>query len=221
MDMVVTNNSKAFEEQANSQDNPLVWPLLTVLQASTESWKVHCLAAKLVEEKLLLTLDEDPNQDLFKRNFLLMNALYQLQTLLQPDQWLQVHAMDIRLSPRIPHNVSLLLAQEKILRDYYLDWNNYDVSGDYIQAMLEQFWHRFDQHIGANANDKSQPSMVVIEKIQALNIFELSANASDKEIRQQWRLLALRWHPDRCGGNAAKFRVVCEAWQILRTFRNS
>ncbi|MDF4599355.1 DnaJ domain-containing protein, partial [Vibrio parahaemolyticus] len=36
------------------------------------------------------------------------------------------------------------------------------------------------------------------------------------EIRRQWRKLALRWHPDRENGDAERFRVLCEAWNVLR-----
>ncbi|WP_420824019.1 hypothetical protein [Vibrio mimicus] len=26
----------------------------------------------------------------------------------------------------------------------------------------------------------------------------------------------MRWHPDRDNGNAERFRILCEAWNVLR-----
>ena len=193
-------------------DNPLVWPLLTVLQESNRSWKVHWLATELQRHNLLLSLDNDPAQDLFKRNFLLMNALFQLQQILLPEQWLQVHAMDIQILSRLPIDLDMELHQDAALRDYYLDWENYDINTYAIHEMLEQFWYRYEEHVGT---EPKQPSCNLLVT-EALNIFELSHDSGDKEIRRQWRRLALRWHPDRNNGNAGKFRRVCEAWQILR-----
>jgi len=194
------------------QDNPLVWPLLSVLQDSQQHWKIHCLASELKQHKLLLTLDDDPEQDLFKRNFLLMNALFQLQQILLPQQWLQVQAMDIYISDTVPNDITIELTQDSVLRQYYLDWTNYDISNLVIREMLAQFWHRYEQHIGA----QPPPTSSHLERITALKTFELEANASEQDIRRQWRRLALRWHPDRDNGSAEKFRQVCEAWQLLR-----
>jgi len=194
------------------QDNPLIWPLLGLLKKTDHSWKIHYLATQLKQHGLLITMDPDPNQDLFKRNFLLMNALFQLQALLLPQQWLQVQAMDIRICSCLPTDLALEIQAEQSLREYYLNWDNYQVSGDYIRQMLEQFWRRYQEHIGAdnkcsaNSNDKQA----------ALIVFELPQQASQTDIRQQWRRLALRWHPDRHQGNAEKFRTICEAWQVLR-----
>jgi DnaJ-domain-containing protein 1 len=189
-------------------DNPFIWPLLSVLQASCKSWKIHHLAAELQDKGLIFQLDENPGNDLFKRNFLLMNALYELQDMLYPKQWLQVKAMEIQILRIIPANVSLLQAQESSLKEYYLDWHNYDTSPNLIREMLESFWGRYEQYIGVNNQ--------LMYKGHALKIFELDETATDKEIRQQWRRLALKWHPDRPDGNAVRFREICEAWQTLR-----
>jgi DnaJ-domain-containing protein 1 len=200
------------ETKIDKQDNPLVWPLLSLLKETNHSWKIHHLAKQLQTKGLMLTLDDNAEQDLFKRNFLLMNALFQLQGILLPEQWLQVHAMDIIILSRQPNDITTALPADQALREYYLDWDNYQVSGDYIRAILEQFWDRYQDHIGANTSKFN----AALDKIPALIIFELSPQASNTEIRRQWRRLALRWHPDRASGNAAKFRRICEAWQVLR-----
>ncbi len=189
-------------------DNPLIWPLLSLLKRSNRSWKVHHLATELQQQGLMHDLDPLPEKDLFKRNFLLMNALYELQHMLLPGQWLQVQAMDIILLRIPPANVLQLQQDDSALRDYYLDWNNYDTCVNVVREMLESFWNSYQDYIGVCSGRFAQR--------EALRVLELEADASDKEIRRQWRKLALKWHPDRQGGDAAKFRQICEAWQALR-----
>ncbi|NMH65403.1 DNA-J related domain-containing protein [Shewanella salipaludis] len=193
---------------AVKSDNPLIWPLLSLLQASHQSWKVHHLATELQSRGLLSRLDAEPDKDLFKRNFLLMNALFELQEMLLPKQWLQVRAMEIQIFRLLPAELNLILAQDASLREYYLDWNNYDTCANAVRAMLESFWNRYQSYIGVNPR--------LMQQSHALNVFELDETATDREIRRQWRRLALKWHPDRPEGDAAKFREVCEAWQALR-----
>lgn len=194
--------------KANSHDNPLTWPLLSLLEEQPQHWKVHYLVSALREKGLLIELDEDESKDLFKRNFLTMNALYQLQVMLLPNQWLQVQAMDIFLSQIVPNNLALELQHDSALRDYYLDWENYDASGDLIKEMLKSFWHKYNDYIGETAP--------AIGREQALSVFELDSDASARDIRKRWRQLALKWHPDRAGGDSQQFRQACRAWQTLR-----
>ena len=189
-------------------DNPLIWSVLTVLQASNQSWKIHHLAAELQSQGLLHQLDENPGNDLFKRNFLLMNALFELQEILLPKQWLQVKAMEIQIFRLVPSNVNALIMQDSSLRDYYLDWNNYDTSENVVRELLEAFWSNYKSYIGLNIN--------LMNKGNALRVFELDESATARDIRKQWRRLALKWHPDRPDGDAARFREVCEAWQSLK-----
>ncbi|MGL5047724.1 MAG: DNA-J related domain-containing protein [Shewanella sp.] len=198
----------SLTEAPKSGDNPLIWSLLTVLQASNKSWKIHHLATELHTQGLLHQLDDNPGIDLFKRNFLLMNALFELQEILLPKQWLQVKAMEIQIFRLVPSNVNLLISQDTSLREYYLDWNNYDTSENVVRELLEAFWSNYKSYIGLNIN--------LMNKGNALRVFELDESATSRDIRKQWRRLALKWHPDRPDGNAARFREVCEAWQSLK-----
>jgi hypothetical protein len=193
----------------NSVENPIIWPLLTILRTSQQSCKIHNLANELQLLGLLPDLDTDANKALFKRNFLLMNALYQLQEILLPDHWLQVQAMDIQLLPQLPTNLALTLDQDAALRDYYLDWGYFDTNSESIEEMFISFWKDYECYLGKHGN--------MIDKTKALQIFELDNGATMQDIRRQWRKLALKWHPDRSSGNALKFREVCGAWQTLRS----
>jgi len=193
----------------NNIDNPLIWPILALIEASEESSQIHHLAIELQKNGLLEKLDKDPNKDLFKRNFLLMNALYQLQAILLPDQWLQVEAMNIQLSEYPPENTEQALDQTSALRSYYLDWQHFETKPDDIEAMLTGFWQRYHQTIS--------PSINTIDKSNALQIFGLGTQATEQQIRKKWRQLALELHPDRATGDKDKFLKACEAWQVLKS----
>ncbi|EOX4412377.1 DNA-J related domain-containing protein [Vibrio alginolyticus] len=189
-------------------ENPLLWPMLEILRKQPSNWKVHTLASSLGEQGYISKLDDSPDKDLFKRNFLIMNALYQLQDTLYPDSWLQVEAMDIQLMysmEALRHKIDI----HDPLREYYLDWRNYEADEDEVRRLLNEFWTTYQKFIGGS-------SVASVDKTKALSLFELNTDATPAEIRKQWRKLALRWHPDRENGDAERFRVLCEAWNVLR-----
>lgn len=198
-------------EQRDDIDNPLIWPILGILKASTQGWKVHYLLSELQKKTIMVQLDPDPQLDLFKRNFLIMNALYQLQEMLLPKQWLQVEAMDIRILWRGLGQgfVNRDVDKTDPLREYYLDWTNYEADQDDVKELLSSFWKRYQRHIGNCSN-------TTIERKNALAVLGLTETASEQEIRRQWRKMALKWHPDRPEGDPQVFRTMCEAWQSLR-----
>ncbi|MEH0087074.1 DNA-J related domain-containing protein [Vibrio alginolyticus] len=189
-------------------ENPLLWPMLEILRKQPSNWKVHTLASSLGEQGYISKLDDSPDKDLFKRNFLIMNALYQLQDTLYPDSWLQVEAMDIQLMSSMEalrHKIDI----HDPLREYYLDWRNYEADEDEVRRLLNEFWTTYQKFIGGS-------SVASVDKTKALSLFELNTDATPAEIRKQWRKLALHWHPDRENGDAERFRVLCEAWNVLR-----
>ncbi|MEZ9236025.1 DNA-J related domain-containing protein [Shewanella sp. 10N.286.52.A9] len=212
--MLAEHNAKpesfsSHESLSLKSDNPLIWPLLTLLQGQHQSWKVHHLASALQAKGLMHDLDPLPEKDLFKRNFLLMNALFELQSMLLPKQWLQVQAMDIKICRVLPHDIVHQQQHDEALKNYYLDWQHYDTCANVVKEMLESFWSSYHEYIGANQQ--------LMHDSHALRIFELNETATDKDIRKQWRKLALKLHPDRPDGDAEQFRQVCEAWQTLRS----
>jgi hypothetical protein len=201
------------EQQVTAQfqqymENPLLWPMLEVLRKQPSGWKVHTLASHLSELGYIPALDASPEKDLFKRNFLIMNALYQLQETLYPDNWLQVEAMNIVLLPshqKFGREIDI----DDPLREYYLQWQNYEAEEGEVKRLLNEFWSRYRQYIGGNGSQS-------IDRARALSLFELPADATAAEIRKRWRKLALKWHPDRENGNSERFRILCEAWNVLR-----
>ena len=170
-------------------------------------WKVHELTSLLGKQSILTALDADANKDLFKRNFLVMNALFTLQTELQEQQLsieidsFNVTLVDTSLHPR--HTVSNGLA------DYYLNWQNYDTSAEEITQLLTDFWQQFGQ----------QPSLQPINQTQithAFARFDLCTTSSFESVSQRWRQLALKYHPDKAGGDTEKFQQLQNDWQLLK-----
>jgi hypothetical protein len=140
-----------------------------------------------------------------------MNGLYQLQEALFPDKWLQVESMSIILSSLVTgiDSEHQIIDLDNPLRSYYTDWTNYDATEGEVKRLLNQFWQRYREYVGSG-------SALNMNRIKALTLFKLPIDASDSDIRKRWRRLALRWHPDRDNGDAERFRVLCEAWHVLR-----
>lgn len=189
-------------------ENPLLWPILDVLRKQPSGWKVHTLASHLGDLGYIPLLDPLPEKDLFKRNFLIMNALYQLQETLYPDNWLQVAAMDIVLMSS-HHASGHEVDHQDPLRDYYIQWQNYEADEGEVKRLLNDFWSKYRHFVGSH-NGKD------MDREKALRLFELPYDSSQSDIRRTWRKLALKWHPDRESGNSERFRILCEAWNVLR-----
>lgn len=195
------------EQYQQYMENPLLWPILDALRKKPSGWKVHTLSSHLTDFGFMPVLDSSADKDLFKRNFLIMNALYQLQETLLPESWLQVQAMDIVLlsSKGSEHQID----QQDPLRDYYLNWQNYEAEEGEVKRLLNEFWSRYREFVGTAVDSN-------LDRTKALKLFELPEDAGAKEIRKTWRKLALRWHPDRENGDSERFRILCEAWNVLR-----
>ncbi|ROV57705.1 molecular chaperone DnaJ [Vibrio ponticus] len=196
---------------AQDLENPLLWPILEVLRKQPSGWKVHTLANELIEQGLMPILDSKPEKDLFKRNFLIMNALYQLQETLYPEQFLQVEAMNIALLRSRGMQQGRSIEEYDPLREYYTDWANYEAEQGEIRRLLDEFWSRYRDFVGSDHTKFGN-----VSRDKALRVFDLHYDATDSEIRKRWRKLALKWHPDRQNGDSEQFRLVCEAWHVLR-----
>ncbi|MFM4951385.1 DNA-J related domain-containing protein [Aeromonas dhakensis] len=190
------------ESTAEPSANPLLAPLLALLRQASGSYKVHELLAELRRLEAIPPLPGD-EQQLFRLNFLIMNALYQLQAELHDEGWwLRISTLDIRLEPLAPRNAASALAQGEALRSYYLDWRVFwQTDREEVEALLGSFWRAYarDEHWA-----------------EALTLFALPAGAGPDAIRRRWRELALQHHPDR-GGDADTFIRLRWAWEHLKT----
>lgn len=189
--------------------NPLIDEIFCLL-IRQPIWKVHTLASALSETNHIKALDDDPQKDLFKRNFLVMNALYQLQLQLVPDYHLRIASLHIELV-NTPSHTALLQAEP--LRDYYLDWHNYDTSNDEIAALLDNFWQHFGQQTSVNTTKKLTP----LQHQEIRERWNLNTEYSLKDVQKRWRQLALKHHPDK-QGSAVMFKQIQGEYEQLKLY---
>lgn len=194
--------------------NPSIPAVLQLLRASALRdgdrgiSEYELLKALEVDGLALASADVDADLHLFRRHFLLMNALYRLQEQLWREErlWLTISPLRIAIesSPAQACAQALGAADNTALRDYYLDWREFEATdGAAVATLLDSFWQRLHARDGQAA---------------ALATLELSAEADWDEVRQQYRRLAAASHPDR-GGDGERFLAVREAYEILRHAR--
>ncbi|MCG9758209.1 MULTISPECIES: DNA-J related domain-containing protein [unclassified Pseudoalteromonas] len=187
--------------------NPLTDVIFRLI-CQNQSLKVHTIAAALMEQQQLPRLDEDENKNLFKRNFLIMNALYQLQQeVFAEGQYLHVEALNIYLSP---HSGEHQLALDDPLRSYYLDWQHYETSGEEVSALLDNFW----QHFAFNGARRQID--IKADELNAIKTRWRLPNSYDRRVLSQcWRKLALTHHPDK-SGDEETFKRLMNEYEILK-----
>ncbi|ASM48417.1 hypothetical protein PESP_a0137 [Pseudoalteromonas espejiana DSM 9414] len=179
--------------------NPLIDEIFELL-LTKRVWKIHTLASALTQQGVLNTLDPNIEQDLFKKNFLIMNALFELQTQLLPKH-LVISTLHIELVEP-SNNVST----QSALQHFYLDWKNYNTSPAEITALLDSFWQQFKPIV--------KTPTVNIEPIRIA--WQLPANFRVGVLQKRWRQLALQHHPDKQSGNACKFKQIKEEYEQLK-----
>ena len=139
---------------------------------------------------------------LFQRHFLLFHALYLLRdTLRSTGQGdLEIHCMGIQ---RIPcsNTQSEHPALHEPLASYYLNLDNLNSSNESdVLRLLDNFWKKYTS---------------TTQRDEALAVMELTHTTSYSDIKQQYRRLAMQWHPDR-GGDPEQFHKLEWAMRILR-----
>ncbi|MDG6777699.1 DNA-J related domain-containing protein [Thiomicrorhabdus sp. zzn3] len=172
-----------------------------------------------------------PNLDsleMFRSHFLLFHVLYRLQ-----DQWLKagqgrlhIHTLGIYLQSETDkregaeseanaeasqHTAGLI--QQDPLKSYYLDYDEFlNTQQADVIALLDAFWERMDDKGRFEVNGRSREQSIQ----QALNTLDLSQEeaVSAESVNVRFRHLCQRHHPDK-GGDAQRFRAICEAREVL------
>ena len=185
-------------------DNPLKTPILEILKEATEKLSEYDLIKRLGESnKSFGEKGDKSNIILFRKHFMVMNALYQLQeSLFKEGIYLAISALSIKLEPiKAHHNKSPTDCSDAKLRAYYLDWSQLTATTEAdVDALLNSFWEHYAAH------DKQS---------QALNTLGLGNNETWPVIQQTYRKLAAEFHPDR-GGETEQFIAIRKAYETLR-----
>ncbi|MCR8921463.1 DnaJ domain-containing protein [Dasania sp. GY-MA-18] len=196
--------------------NPLIIPILHFIKQQR---------AAVTEHELLTALQQQGEFDglqvaglgataasndlaLFRRHFLIMNALYQLQQQLLADGLhLQISPLCIQLAPlAASHGSSLAdVLESPALAEYYGDLSNLaDTDEGDVQQLLTGFWQRY------LAEDK---------QVEAYQQLGLPVDASWQEVKLAYRRLAKQYHPDH-GGDHEQFIALRSAFEVLAQVLN-
>lgn len=137
---------------------------------------------------------------IFRAHFLLFHILYGLRDQLWQAQQghLSIHPLRIQLFPYCAAQAGLAVPDS--LRSYYLDLTHLEkTSAAQVQEMLNSFFVTLQRSDG---------------RTQALAALGLQDPVEDNVIKQTYRRLAMRHHPDR-GGDTQKLQVINDAVQRL------
>lgn len=186
--------------------NPLKAPILELLNKLEPPVKEYDLIQHLHRTMASFPVrTENATLALFQTHFLVMNALYSLQSeLLEQNLYLKIHPLEIQLygsSSTASANQHLTEQCSAKLKEYYLDWRNFsDTDQQQVEQLLGQFWQQF-----YNRQDEAK----------SLHCLAVDADASWTDIQKQYRKLALTHHPDK-GGDGKKFIEIQQAYEVLK-----
>ncbi|HIJ85155.1 MAG: heat shock protein DnaJ domain protein [Magnetococcales bacterium] len=178
--------------------------LAAILSLHPAGIKEYALYRILKQENLPLFSSRPLNDELelFKTHFLLFHLLYTLKSrLLEREEGdLEIHCLMIRIKPWPRQGQEGEMATYDPLQGYYLDLENLEkTTRADVGAMLDSFWQRlaWDERRG-----------------EAFKLLELPKDADPASIRQRYRQLAKKHHPD-AGGDGAVFLKIAQAAEIL------
>jgi DnaJ-domain-containing protein 1 len=96
------------------------------------------------------------------------------------------------------------------LRTYYLDWTNLrDTDQSQVEALLDSFWLAFS----------GMPSQVQDNNMtqqRASDLLNLTTPYSSQQLKQQYRKMLHKHHPDKGGSNAQTVQLH-NAYERLKT----
>ncbi len=184
--------------------NPLAWLIYRHL-TQQPALKLNQLFM-LVKEDLDALSENEPDflLRLFHDNFVLMNALYELQRFGQQQGlfYLAIESLWIRLQPAAHSDAQQLAdGSSATMAAYYLNWDNLSQTdaeqvAEYLRSFGQVFYRQDNQS-------------------ECLALLNCQAGASWAEVKQSYKSLSLTHHPDR-GGEHQKFQQIQWAYQTLK-----
>jgi len=184
-------------------DDALESLLLELLTASPSGLSEHVLITRVRETGRTgpLLCEMKDNLSLFQAHFLLFHTLYNLREKLwrQRRGHLEINPLKIRLLPYT--NGVAGLSERDRLRDYYMDRSNLETTtAEDVDRLLNAFWLKLH---------KSS------HRKEALEALGLEDPVDDTTIKECYRRLAMRHHPDR-GGDKQRLQMINAAMMSLK-----
>lgn len=201
--------------------NPLKAPIINILNQHPDGLSEYDLI-KALEELDLVHRSSDLGAELalFQTHFVVMNALYQIDQQLMGAQLLTISPLKIKLYPAADtcseNSVSINTCSENSfsinkelnseppapqeVKDYYLDWNNYNEADEAsVNELLNQFWQRY---------------LVSDQRMWAYEVFDIETESLWPDVQKRYRQLSQQHHPDK-GGKHEQFVEICQAYEVL------
>lgn len=211
--------AKQNSDKIEGHITELLDTLALLLEEQPEGYSEHQLF-KLLQNPPHIFFAKDALQDslvLFKSHFLLFHCLYLLRNRWLKDNsaLLEISALSIKKTPitiaafkNTNTSSHVEIMQSDPLAQYYLDWAHFsNTTNEDVEEMLNSFWKKVWL---------PQPEE---ELQQALSIMEIEAPLPLPQLKQQYRRLAQRFHPDK-GGDSTHFKKICQAFHQLRQYQN-
>jgi len=153
---------------------------------------------------------------LFQTHFIVYNALYRLR-----DTGLANQTFDIDILPTQITKISLTTntnsnrevktsesePETEKLREYYLNWQNFDKTNEQdVADLLDSFWQKMTTYRAVNVSDEQLK--------RALEALDLTDVPTKSELKAQYKKLSNSHHPDK-GGDKETFQQILFAYQLL------
>ncbi|MCU7836579.1 MAG: DnaJ domain-containing protein [gamma proteobacterium symbiont of Taylorina sp.] len=193
--------------------NPLKRAIIEVLRnahSPIKEYELHEILGGNAFEQFVVGCSQD--LQLFRQHFIVMNALYELHHELLPQNiFLHISALDISIrqvpiGSRYSNNKELIsefYTNEGFnrLSDYYLNWDNFNKTNDKdVEKLLNNFWQNY---------------LIYNEHDDSLACLKLTAPCTWLEIKQKYRELCQKYHPDK-GGDKLYFLQIRQAYDNLK-----
>lgn len=147
----------------------------------------------------------DPTR-LFPVHFLLFHSLYRLRdSLASRGEQLAISPLEISLRPQPTIAGHGLPGEQDTLREFYLDLDQYRLSDNSIQQMMDDFW----------AGHRGRPVAHSDLQKAARTLGLESVPEHFQPVKQQFRRAVMDAHPDR-GGDTHAIQQLNEAFALFR-----
>lgn len=176
---------------------------LRTILADGETMSEYLLLKRLREDDRLESLFDTAVGDplaLYRAHFLLFHTLYILADELAQAQQGLIDISPLTICLREYQPGEQRLTQADAVRDYYLDWRNYEKTGAKdVEELIASFW--IGMHRLGNRDE-------------ALAVLGLTDPVDDATIRKAYQRLAMQHHPDR-GGDEERIQAINAAVNLL------
>lgn len=197
--MVDNNNNGLTLEQREE----LLEMFTLALQRNPRGLGEYELLQNVKEHPVFRALEGTGNRQLFRRHFVLRHCVYYLQQRLWEREGWIVSITPLTISIQSAREGENGLSGDVVdpgLRDYYLDWNNFDATEEEVSDLLNNFWRDYGRYI---------------QQDDAWQILGLPVDSSLSQITARYRELAAQHHPDK-GGDQETFIKIRAAYESLR-----